>query len=424
MPRSPKVHFATLNAPYAAEIRGSKDICLYYGNDQTGVNMAITDTRAVLILGAGVSAPFNVPLGGQMIDAVRRQILEERPDLRSTAERKGMSFAVGKAFSSAPDFWKYPIHASVGLVSENISGNSFIPDRFEASMRKIEDLVSRLDGQTSETIDDFIVQNESLAQVAKIAVAAILFCRSYCLDEHGRSLIPRPLHRRFCGHLFDQHDLLKRPELDQRNWIHHLINIVRNHRRLRPDDKHKVEIISFNYDTILEHVLDAQFTNTDAQHGNWRDFIRVLHIHGACGPINVIRGERPDEIVREWAAGIHVVNDKSTPSEQVLRDRKTAEALIYSATQIHCAGFSFADSNVELLGLDKKRGGTMNFCNYDANVGVKMSAEKCGAKARSKAELDIDGRSRLKVTENANSDRRPLEVADWFKIGYAGPLPG
>ena len=391
--------------------------------------MAITDKRAVLMLGAGVSAPFNVPLGGQMIDAIRRQILRERPDLPS-GQKKGMSHVVGQAFHSHVDFLQYPIHATMGLQKENISGNSFIPGKFDASMRKVEDLFHRLDGQTSETIDDFIVQNESLADVAKIAVAAVLFLRTYCLDHHGRSLTPKPLDRRFCGHLFEASEAQKRPELDQRNWIHHLINIIRNHRRLRPDDTHKVEIITFNYDTILEYVLDQQFANTDAEHGNWRDHIRILHVHGACGLIEnfehnlPLPRKPPCDLVREWAAGIHVVNDSSPPSDAVQADRKTAAALIHDATRIHCVGFSFAESNVRLLELDRKRGGVLNYCNYDANVGVKMSAEKCGTKPPSSSELESDARKKLKVEENANSDRRPMEVADWFKIGYAGALPG
>ncbi|RYZ10400.1 MAG: hypothetical protein EON61_11900 [Alphaproteobacteria bacterium] len=385
--------------------------------------MALTDEKAVLILGAGVSAPFNVPLGGQMIDAIREQIRFERPSLGSGKSRGDMGNLVGQAHSSHKVFMSIPIHATVGLQPHNIDGDRF-NENFNGAIRELENLAARLDGQTSETIDDFIVQNDSLSHLAKMAVAAIIFSRCYELDAFGHQVVPKSLDRRYLGHLFPADVLEERPTCNQRNWVHHLINIVRNHRRIHPSDGHKIQIVTFNYDTILEYVLDQQFANTDFEHGNWRKWIDIRHMHGACGPIEVIRGRPLNEIVREWASGIHVVNDKSDPPKEICDERESARQSIFRATQIHCAGFSFADSNVELLGLHTKRGGSMNYCNYDANVGVKMSAEKCGIGKRSSAAIESDVRPKLRVIENSNVDRRPLEVADWFKIGFAGALPG
>lgn len=383
--------------------------------------MAITDPKSVLLLGAGVSAPFNLPLGGQFIDEIYAQLTAERRSLGVEEHRKPSD--IGASLVSAANdnsqFLKFPIHTAVGLAQDK-DGQLSRAD-VDREMARLHELRNLLDGQTSETIDDFIVQNPSLADIAKIAVATLLFMRCYQLTRF-RQFVPKPLDSRKCGGLFEDDKLLKNPGLDQRNWIHHLINIIRNSRNAECGFEGRIKIITFNYDMILERVLTQQFANSQKQHGEWKQFIDIYHVHGRCGPIDDIT-ERPDVVIRRWAEGIHVVNDASV-TESVDRARNAARELVDLATQIHCVGFAFGDANRALLGLNTKRGGVLNYCNYDGNVGVKMSAEKCGAAPRTEAELAIDARSKLKVIENSNSDRRPMEVADWFKIGYAGPLPG
>jgi hypothetical protein len=387
---------------------------------ESGDAMAITDQNAVLIIGAGVSAPFNVPLGGQLIDEIRDQLTREREALDIQGKRRPHNLleAAVAAANNYDLFLRYPIHTTLAMKHEK-SDMLHIAD-VEPDMFRLHDLRMLLDGQTSETIDDFIVQNPAMAETSKTAIATVLFLRCFRLNKE-KQFVPRPLDRRRAGHLFPNADFVAQPNLNQRNWIHHLINIIRNSRNPQCGFDGRIKIITFNYDMILEYVLDQQFANTERQHGDWRQFIDIHHVHGSCGPIERPQ-ERVDFVIRRWGEGIHVVNDQ-TISEPVQRARIDAWNLVANARKIHCVGFAFGDANRALLGLDAKRGGTLNYCNYDANVGVKMSADKCGCAPRSQTEQAIDARPKLEVIENANSDRRPMEVADWFRIGYAGPLP-
>lgn len=372
--------------------------------------MALGDGKSVLLLGAGASAPFNIPIGGGMIEAIGHQLDTERKYLGAKAGQLVLDKTrIGEALSDLRIFYKMPIHATIGLAEKNIKQNRLCPEEFQTDMAVLLEFERLLHNQTSDSIDDFIVQNPNLSRLSKIAIASIIFLKSYSVDEANRSLLVRQLDRRTTSELFK--DVSERSELAERNWIHLMINIARDrYFDSVPDPSRRIRIITFNYDMILEHVLERQFRNTQRNYSDYTDYFEILHVHGQCGRIDDEIRERGRPVIESWAEGIHVVRETDV-SQKVQDDRLLARKWVESARNIHCVGFSFARANVKLIGLDAcPNPNSLNYCNYNRSVGVKKNAESCAAPMR-------------QMSEDRNDDDRPLRVSDWFATGYAGELP-
>lgn len=372
--------------------------------------MAITDGNSVLLLGAGVSAPFQVPLGGDMIGAILKQLRSERTALRASNDQPMYNTSdLSEAYNYPEACMRFPIHAAIGFRDKNLTGNRFNQEEFRSDMDDLLRLEDRLNNQTSESIDDFIVQNPSISDLAKVAVASVIFTKSYRYDLSQRQVVACPLDARDTSALVDD----KNPKISsyERNWIHHLINITRNaFYREPPSQDRKIKVITFNYDCILERVLEKQFNNTEHEYGHYSEYIEIAHVHGACGLVNDVPEASIHSLIRQWAANIHVVREQAV-SDEVVSARELARQWISMSKRLHCVGFAFADANMKLLELDKNsRPIEVNFCNYNRSVGVKMNAEKYLKQS-------------CILVENCNDDSRPLSVSDWFYTGFAGELP-
>jgi hypothetical protein len=277
----------------------------------------------------------------------------------------------------------------------------------EQRLRQLREL---LVNQTSETIDDFIVENPTFANLTKLVMAAILFrcCHALPTRDRNSSFVQNFAAREFDG-----------GRGARRNWIHLFINVVRQGIRLgEVTAKNKVQVVTFNYDCILEWVLDAQFTNTETGYSGWRDFIEITHMHGqfpALAPANEkIKDPYPD-IVR-WAQGIHVVHEGKVP-QAVVEARERVRALVSSAREIYAAGFAFAGGNCALLGLRDKPDWTgkrtLSYCNWNGDIGVRKSVEKVSRWINPKTTVD----------EGKGTSAEPMELEAWIRAGYLGEMP-
>ena len=371
--------------------------------------MAITDPNSVLILGAGVSAPFGLPLGGALIDEIAEALTAERGRIY-TKEDWGGSQARSNYMYSARDleaFFKAPIYGAMGRKHLQPDGRELNWAEVDKDANRLVALRDLLRDQTSETIDDFIVENSGYADLTKIAIAALLLRKCYGLQNNDgiKSWGPNKFAaREYSG---------------ERNWIHLLINIIRHgirKKEITPD--RKITIITFNYDRVLEFVLEKQFSNTEAKHPHYSTFVDILHVHGCFSPIE----DTPRDFAQmtlECASGIHVVNEPNIPLH-IQEIREKARAAIAVADEIYSVGFSFAGPNCKLIGLTDidapraPRKKFVRFCNYNGNVGVKRSAES----------LAGDEPLRIVVEEAAGTVERVLSASDWLKSGHLGELPG
>lgn len=368
--------------------------------------MTITGSDSVLILGAGVSAPFGLSLGGDLISGVSKAIGKETGALEVMSYLGSIDML--KIFNSPADsntnFSRFPIHCTMARPLFMESSTYVAAKALNEERKKLVELERLLDGQTSETIDDFIVENPSHAPLTKICIASLFVQACYALEVGSTQVRP------FSSRHFP-------PNLDtsSRNWVHLLINIIRQGIRSGSvSSDNKVKIITFNYDKILEYVLKKQFSNTEASYSHYADYIEIIHVHGECGELEDTLSYNPAEICQQWAEGIHVVHEKNVPKD-VVRNRALAKKAIRSANELFFCGFSFSGPNCRLLGLDSlnvSRGNILiSYCNYDGNVGVSKTVKKFEKR-------------RVIIEEATGSIERPLGVTDWLMQGHLGELPG
>ena len=376
--------------------------------------MAITDPNSVLILGAGVSVPFGLPTGAGLIDDIANNLKEQ---LRDFIRRNDYGFSVNPLYpvNSEKTFLRYsylqPLLWKNGLVNSDMKlaeDRNQLDAIMHQELTKMEHLQKLLENQTSDSIDDFIIMNPSYADYVKICIAAEFIKVLYETDSEIRQYKLVDISSRYFRLTAD-----KNPE---RNWIHRLINLV----RLGIADgkvatENKVRIITFNYDTILEYVLEQQFSNTEngeADYPDYRDFIEIVHVHGKCGDLSA-QINVPGEVCWEWASGIKVIREENS-NDEISKARTRAIELITGAREIYCSGFAFAKANTDLIGLVPKSleafPREIHYCNFAGDTGLRNAAEKFAHK-----------RGNGVVTKVVPQDN--VGVSDWIGIGTLGELP-
>ena len=412
--------------------------------------MALTDENSVLILGAGASAPFGVPVGSALIDTIARNLSKQLFDMQECRQGANFLFDHLSKIDNYEAYNRFPylqpllwlvIDTKTNLFSA-IQDTSNIAE-ISNHIQKMSELRGLLDNQTSDSIDDFIIMNKSYADYVKICIAAEFINALY---PYGRlvSLDQRysPYNNKLdWDEIFDpekEENKTDKPE-PERNWIHRLINLIRLgviEEKVTPDNK--VKIITFNYDSILEYVLEKQFLNTQYfeelkkknpdQKISYEDYIEIIHVHGQCGKLEkklVI----PSKTCWEWAKDIHVIregddnldeNNKKLP-EEVLTKRKDAQDWIKNATKIYAAGFAFAKANTDLIGLKDgvpaSQQRVINYCNFNGDIGLRNAADKFIYKYKNSQGVESD-HAYTKVIEEPN-----IGVSDWIGVGTLGELP-
>ena len=347
--------------------------------------MSIIDEGSVFIVGAGCSAPFGVPVGGSLVDDLAKQLAKEFNKATGAPANRHpqlISSAVSTASQFPKQFTSFPISLSVYSTAKEKPHINV--EKWTADLNKLIALEKRLEGQTSETIDDFIVENPDYSEITKIGIAWAIFERLYKFKQSPNRFIRKDVSARHLNQTV-WHDG-KSKEIEIRNWIHLLINIVRQGIREGSVTKeNKVRIISFNYDPILEIVLEEQFNNTETEYGPYTDYIEILHPHGVFTDFGTEVTE-PARLICSWAKKISVVNEnESLLPQSVQNQRDAAQERMLQATNIYAAGFAFSKPNCDLLKLQKKPQPASGFgiskhyviyCNYDGSLGLSEIVKK------------------------------------------------
>lgn len=380
--------------------------------------MSIIDSNSVLILGAGSSAPFGLSLGGDLIENLADNLEAELKRSRYDDWR----ILIGKCPKSA--FLKSPSRSIA-----HIKGETF--DEFEM---RTKELTHRLRTSTHDTIDDFLVDNADFSFQIKVGIAAALFLQMYKSKMSQKYVSQWDGDDLSLVETFEVKDFLQRNFTDSsqfnsrkgpRNWIHLLINMVRYAVRNEFFDQ-KIKIISFNYDTILEHVLERLFRETQFEYGPFTDYFEIVHPHGRFTALN--ETDAPIETVIEWAEAICVVQESAgnLPSE-ISSARQTAKQWIRDCKKLYATGFAFAGANCQLLGLYSRgtfgsSGGPdeLYYNNYDGNMGITQAVNRFTKPLKQSSAL----LRRYSVVECPDASfERPVSIEDWFASGYAGEPP-
>lgn len=397
--------------------------------------MSITDRGNVLIIGAGASADFGLPLGGPLLSEVRDELIfqAEQMEMREIQNsynsdkmfiyQKRTRYHTGKPENDYPIWlWLKENHKKVDGENHIYNGTLTYYRRLAKMMTSVADL---LDEQTSETIDDFIAMNPDSADTVKLAIACV-FYRIIFSADNTLSTTPKQLHTR---KLEVASGDVKKP-IVRRNWIHLLINIVR-HSAYNGSlaDSEKVRIISFNYDGILESVLDSQFGNTGHKFKPWQDYIEIVHPHGWMGKIPK-KCDNMKKTIEEWAFSINVVNEKE-PSNVVKNARETAASWIQEADEVFMAGFALSRPNAKMLGLGsagRKEPQYWKIHNFNGSAGLKYLAQSYKndeiRKGGGTLFSDTLPSSAVIVSFEGGTKYETMSIAQWFQTGIPGEMPG
>lgn len=203
---------------------------------------------------------------------------------------------------SLGQFWEQPYWGVVLSRHYDERTRNTDLEGMKADLAKLRKLTELLDGQTSETIDDVIVENPSCSDILKACIAVEIAESTCTYNQNSRAIEPRALSARY----------LTKGECSHRNWIDLLINLERQAIRtgqLKPG--HKVRIVSFDYDGILENVLAEQFQNTGRDYPSYKDCFEIVHPHGLCGKLNQAPIKSPNELF-DWSQNICVVMKKTS----------------------------------------------------------------------------------------------------------------
>lgn len=405
--------------------------------------MSIIDDKAVLVIGAGTSLQYGIPDGNNMFDLIFKQINSELDYVsHEKLHMNGMRVLSGQELDSVFTGGRYPktYFEVVPIILAFLvhKGKTFkapqghIGQQADEIVRRVLDdansLSLRLTNQTSETIDDFIFQNPDLSEITKIAVATIIFQRLYSEDEtNGGYALKRLDSRR----LVNGEAAFPDDEGSERNWVHLFINLVREGVRTEKVTKdNKVKVISFNYDMILEHILDKQFSNTSAVifsgDSDWYSYIEITHVHGKFEEMVEYTDEPYYYHVLNWANSIAVIHETHIPSV-VEKERTAAQEVMANSNAVYATGFSFSQSNVEMLGIiepDPRRGRiSISYSNYDDDYGLSMAMKNYESDERIIRQNNSSYYHSVKTFEAPGTDKKFMSTVNWFYSGAAGRLP-
>ncbi len=281
--------------------------------------------KTLLVLGAGASAPYNLPLGGKLVSEIAAAAKIRIDFDRATDQCGDRQFAnlflqAARRQSISPN----PILTALAFINSH-SG-------------------------TSASIDDFVHSNTgvpNLPEAAKI-------CITYLIAEHeNRSPINFKLERNA------NEDLKDVVEKNKDSWVHVFYQnmqkgITRNDIANIFDDLY---VVNFNYDRCFEQhislLIRANFGFSEDEMLSVMEKLRMIHPYGCIGRLFGQVGKSPrsfGKLVHD-----HDVFDRSegirTYTEAVdAQISKTINSWFVDARQVVFLGFGFHKQNMDLFG--------------------------------------------------------------------------
>ena len=286
----------------------------------------------VLIVGAGASAEFGMPIGAGLADSISR-VLDANAIGGPRAERN----VVG------------PVVYDIEFRRQLEATKTWTAEEIDTAFLAISTGV-----RTARSIDEFLSRhenNQSIMQIGKHAIA-----RAILKAERGTTLLRRHVTRPL------RHEIPFLPATWLGQFFHVLTEGVS---RAKLDDLFKnISIVTFNYDRIIEYfilgALMSGYRLTQAEAYGVLVKARIVHVYGAVGvlappdqsiaPTAIQFGAEDTEIDnRLMGNGIKIYTESdATPPQDISTLIDTAETAVF-------LGMAYHDANMRLL---RSEGGT------------------------------------------------------------------
>ncbi len=254
-------------------------------------------TPTVFVLGAGASAPYGYPLGGELTGRIQ--------DLTTPGHPK----------TSGGGLWQ--------LLVEDY-GETRTPREFYEALKDSD----------PRSIDDFLESNGQFLEIGKLGIAAALTVYGPQPD-HG---VPPDLH-----------------------WYRYLWHLMHAEAATSEQFRgNQVKVVTYNYDTSFERYfrtrlagMYSDLTRGAANEQFVNEVLPVIHLHGSLGSHDsTVRAEAERArfnnltFYREAASGIRIVHEDEGTTEYA-----TAHAWLRDAKVVCFLGFGYHPTNIRRLKL-------------------------------------------------------------------------
>jgi hypothetical protein len=309
--------------------------------------------KAVLILGAGASAPYNFPIGDKLIASIADGLVKLPKD-----------FDRGIISNNESNILRSPCTVAY-RIAQSARPPWIDPHFIAARSPAWRDLGDQLRHDSSGSIDEFARINPTKAGAIKLLIAAEILSHTY---DHAS------LEN---GQLVPDHQIGRNA---RQKWYGKLLARLRRHFRDAKafDPEHPLTVVTFNYDRSLELFLDQAMSSAELYRGmNWADAISIIHLHGEVTCERKMDG-LPLEVhvtqgILASAEKMLVVDDPRGPQDPA----KVATKRLEEADHIVSLGFDFHEQNVELLRLTEFSS-KIRALNFTGSKGFDRKASRVG----------------------------------------------
>lgn len=260
--------------------------------------------KTVLILGAGASADFGFPIGSELLDLILLHLFcDKKPD--NSGYQSDMVNQLLKNFTGKIK------------VDEMIDFKYFLwkeyQDNFIYEIRNVKDKIKIL------SIDRLVNEygNQNSTNIGKLAIAYFLYGFEYASLENDK------------GYFNDCKDV----------WMYHLVKLLKTY--AINEIKENLQIITFNYDRVLEHYL---FSQDKDLYNALKD--NITHFYGSLGNYespDTKYGLKNDDLNVEVLNKFQLIYDERT-------DSKETQEKLENAKNIYFLGFGYDNTNLKKLG--------------------------------------------------------------------------
>lgn len=312
--------------------------------------------HTTVILGAGSSVDFGLPLGGELFD--QALILLNSAVREWTNAREGDVFfdynRAAQLFRSRPDL------RELLPVVHTDDGNG----RYRMEIDPVVRAIATMDHSPAYSLDTLALENPNDEELFRLLTAHLIIAavRASIEDNNGQETIS--FFKRRIPNPRAQGQMVY-------NWIHLFCSMVRN--EVTRDENTEYSVVSLNYDQVFERTARSVWTTSERDIGEFTDVFKVLYPHGKIHWDTLPNSQSSfsvDESEIIFAHNKPADFDPTATTEQVI----AADRLIF-------LGFSFAQENVETLGLLEIDPATeIVYQNFGNNRGVDNRVKAIGFK--------------------------------------------
>ncbi len=314
--------------------------------------------KTVVVLGAGASADFGLPLGDEMYNQARDLLEEFLRALRSEARRDS--------------FYNYS--QMVAFVKSHARYKSLLPFMLEdlengskhISDKPISDLLDAMKVAPAYSLDTLALEYPEHADIIKVLCAQLItesLRKGFAKDENDNEIF------KFNNKQIENPKKNKQELLS--NWIHLFCSMMRN--ELAVLDTQKYGIVSFNYDRLFEKVGSFVWEHPTRNVGKFREIFDIKYPHGKIVWDTDHNGK---SIFDPTCSEIVFAHNKP---ENYLNDG--AADLVAEATKLIFLGFHFSQENITTLGLKNCKPEEVVYQNYSGNRGLDTRVSDLGFKS-------------------------------------------